>query len=186
MSNEKNKKAELASRTNVDDGCCDEDIQGFDAAPDPRRTRPLEVYVAGGWKFRNRIKTIMDRLRSDDRFHVVSGWVERENGYNAPSNLANDARCDIDEVTAADVVLAIMEDDKYAYRGTFTEIGCALGQSKPVIVVCPGTAQEGRDGQYVYSHYCQTNVFYHHALAKHVGDVDAAIEALLTLRAKQQ
>jgi len=32
-----------------------------------------------------------------------------------------------------------MYDDKYAYRGTWVEIGIALALKKKIIIVCPGT-----------------------------------------------
>ena len=46
-----------------------------------------------------------------------------------------------------------MDDADYSYRGTYTEIGCALGIGKPLHIVCP--FEEGNT-------YLQTNVFYWH------------------------
>ena len=150
-------------------------------SPKPGVPFKLAVYVAGGWAFRHKVKSVMDELRGNSLFRVISGWVERENGANSPDDLADDALHDIDEVTEAEVVLAVMDDPKYAYRGTFTEIGCALGQKKPVMILCPGTSEKKDDGSYSYSHYCQTNVFYHHKLVKHVSTVEEAVAELVKM-----
>lgn len=143
----------------------------------------VSVYVAGGWPFRHDVKAVMDRFR-DEGFNVVSGWIERENGINTPDALANDAIADIEEITRADVVFAVLTDDKYAYRGSFTEIGCAIGQNKPVIIFCPGTAKQVPDNEnrYEYSHVCQSNVFYWHPICRHVSTLEDGIDILKNLK----
>lgn len=135
------------------------------------------IYLAGGWKFRHNIKKVIPKFE-EAGIKVISTWIKRENGVNTPKMLANDALLDIEEVLEADITVAIMDDDSYAYRGTFTEIGCALGQGKRVIIVCPGTATKIGDIEYEYSHYCMTNVFYWHPLVTQVKTVEEAIEKL--------
>lgn len=142
----------------------------------------VAIYVAGAWTHRAKIKVFMDRLRAA-RYQVISGWIERENGLNMPDNLEHDAQLDIEEVTRADVFIAIMDDPEYAYRGTFTELGCAIALKKQIIIMCPGTAQPifcdpvGSElyqtaARYEYSHQCMTNVFYWHPLVSHCASED--------------
>jgi hypothetical protein len=78
--------------------------------------------------------------------------------------------------------LAVLDDDKYAYRGTFTEVGCAFGQNKSVVILCPGTSTKLSDDRYEYSHYCMTNVFFHHPNAIHATKFDQVVEILKELQ----
>jgi nucleoside 2-deoxyribosyltransferase len=137
----------------------------------------ISVYVAGGWKFRHDVKEVMNRLKAEG-FLVVSGWIERENGINTPEALQSDAEADIREVLSSDVVLAVMEDESYAYRGTFTEIGCALGVGKPVVIFCPGTTTKIDEDTLEYSHYCQSNVFFHHGNCRQATTLEEGIKML--------
>ena len=142
--------------------------------------RPLKVYVAGAFAMKNDIKKIVADLikvprGSDERqwigppsaaFEIVSDWYNREHVEKNAQTLIEDAVKDINQVSSADVVFAVMTDHEYAYRGTFTEIGCALGQNKPVVVWCDGAwsvdTDDGGDGALHFTHYCQSNVFFHH------------------------
>lgn len=141
---------------------------------------PISIYVAGGWEFRRQIANINADLRAQN-FRVVSGWIGRDAcGKKTPQDLASDAQFDIDEVTEANVLLAIMDDSKYAYRGTFTEIGCALGQKKTVIIVCPGMSQITVENT-SYPFYCMSNVFFWHPNIYRVNTVEEAISVIKTL-----
>lgn len=140
-----------------------------------------KIYVAGGWSFRREIDVITKRLGAVPGIEITSHWIGRENGRGDPQHLAECAKGDIDEVTAADAVVAIMTDKEYAYRGTFTEMGCAIGQGKPVLVVCDLVCTEDAavsPPKYTYSHACAWNVFFHHPSVIRVPTVDA-VEALL-------
>jgi len=148
----------------------------------------IKVYVAGGWQFRSEAKVIQERVRDQADLFVTSTWIDREVTGMCPEKMAHAAKCDIDEVTEADAVLAIMQNDTYAYRGTFSEIGCALGQNKPVVILCPGKHSlqtGGADSESPvpqFSHYCMTNVFYWHPLVVCVETVEEAFDALLNIR----
>ncbi len=117
------------------------------------------IYVAGGWPFRHRIKPIMDELKSKG-YQINSGWIDRENRINTPEDYGRCAYLDTEEVRASDILLAIMDDDSYAYRGTWLEIGCAIGLDKKVVLLCPGTTTNTSDGEYDHSYYCIRNVFF--------------------------
>ena len=152
--------------------------------------RPIKVYVAGGWKFRAKIKEIMELLNEYQEFEVISGWIDRENGDFSPSALASDAHFDFKEISESDVVFVVMTDPKYAYRGSFTEIGYAIGIKRPVIVWCDGAirkqtvvhdveSDEKESVDVEYTHYCMTNVFFHH---KEIIQVDSLVKGIRELK----
>jgi nucleoside 2-deoxyribosyltransferase len=137
----------------------------------------MKLYVAGGWKFRDEIAVVKTQFETYG-YTITSNWIDRENGLFTPENFENDANMDIKEVTEADVLVAVMTDPEYAYRGTCTEIGCALGQNKPVVIICPGTSKKISDTKWEFSHYCQRNVFFWHKNITHVLNVDDAVAHL--------
>ena len=140
----------------------------------------ISVYTASGWPFRADIAKINERLNRVLGVKVISTWIENEDGDNSPANCGVDAKRDTDQVAACDVLLAIMNDAQYAYRGTWTEIGFALGTGKRVIVVCPGLGSERANTptSYAYSHVCQTNVFFWHPAITRVRTLEEAIALL--------
>lgn len=72
-------------------------------------------------------------------------------------------------VQNADVVIALMDDPKYPYRGTLFELGVALGLNKRVFVVTP------------YLKFDPENVFFHEVCfyyLKGITHVEAVAEAL--------
>jgi hypothetical protein len=80
--------------------------------------------------------------------------------------LARCAKLDMDGVRAADVVVALMMDPKYAYRGTFTEIGGALALGRVVVIVSPHDYA---------SLSAAENCFFHHPSVIHVRTIDEAM-----------
>ncbi len=136
-----------------------------------------KIYLAGGWQFRNNIKKIKATL-SWLGFNVISGWIERENRVNTPEDYAKCSKLDIDEVCECDVLFAVMDDPIYTYRGTYSEIGCALGLGKQVVILCDGTSTKIDDNTYEFSHYCMRNVFYWHPLITHTTNLEDVIKEL--------
>lgn len=122
-----------------------------------------KVYVASGFPWKAQISTTNIHLNQMG-FNVVSTWSSIETGPNTPEADGLDAFRDINEVAEADILLAIMNDNKYAYRGTCTEIGTAIALKKLVIIVCNGLGEEFEKskGQYHYPYYCMSNVFFWH------------------------
>ena len=100
--------------------------------------------MAGAWTDRKHLQEVMDELRSKN-INVTSNWPSREDTLDIPTVYRDCSRFDIEEIKSADYVLAFMTLKDYAYRGTFTEIGCAIGANKKIIVVCDGTAEIVRD-----------------------------------------
>jgi len=139
----------------------------------------IKVYTASGWPYRQDVAKMNQQLR-DNNINVISTWIEEENGINTPEDCAKDALRDTRQVAEADVLLAIMNDDKYAYRGTWTEIGVAIALQKKIILVCPGYGQEKKISETRYEHpyYCMNNVFFWHPAITRVKTLDEAINIL--------
>lgn len=151
---------------------------------------------------RNDIRKYLLQLEefNSRQFEICSTWIDRETGDNTSSAQAQDAYLDIKEVLESDVLVAIMDDPEYAYRGTFSEIGCALGANKPIIIFCPGIvtgviSNNEKDSSKAdepskfdktqrvnYSHKCMTNVFYHHPSIRHVKTWDKVFDCLTQLQ----
>jgi nucleoside 2-deoxyribosyltransferase len=107
-------------------------------------------------------------------FRITSNWPDREHGADTHEAYTFFADADLKEIDECDSVLAIMDDPKYAYRGTFTEIGYALGRKKNVMIVCPCIDPNGK-------YFCTTNVFFHATGVSHFDTVEDAICCLNTL-----
>ena len=133
------------------------------------------VYLAGKWANRAELSKIADMLFNDHDIIIASTWTKRENGNTTPNSLGNDATRDIKEVCLADKLFVVMDDPKYAYRGTFSEIGCALGLDKPIVILCPGEGKQISTEKWEYSHYCMTNVFFWHPNIAHVKSIEEAV-----------
>jgi len=124
----------------------------------------MKFYIGGMWNDKPHIQQCIAALRSMG--HILThDWTTYE--ADPTNKLANCAVRDIDGVRQADVVIAIMNDSKYAYRGTFTELGCALALNKHIIIVC------GHQDA-----YCRTNCFFHHPDIAHVDTFEQCISLL--------
>ena len=137
-------------------------------------SKQVKIYVAGGWSFRVHLQQIMNQLK-EKGFNVVSNWPSRENGIRTPQQLEQDAKWDILEVLQCDVLIAIMDNKDYPYRGTFTEIGCSIGANKRTIIVCPG---EYDQESCKYTHDCMNNLFYFYPNIIHVNTLEEAIKLI--------
>ena len=97
----------------------------------------LNVYVAGKWSAKRSMRVYMNDIQTYGH-HIVHDWTRVETQSSPTTQkLQKDAIADINGVKKSDVLIAVFTDETYSYRGTFTEIGCALGQNKPVIIFCP-------------------------------------------------
>lgn len=66
---------------------------------------------------------------------ITHNWTKNEELFlndKASISIAN-----INGVKNADILIIIMDDENYAYRGTFVELGVALACNKKVFVLCP-------------------------------------------------
>ena len=130
------------------------------ASPVPRVTRqhPVRVYLAGQYSKRRTLETRADELEERGAT-ITHRWMSYEEGHS-PTQVASYAFEDIRAVQTADLVIAVMDDPKYAYRGTFGEVCAGLALQKPVIILTPEHSGP--------KWYCETNVFYWHPSVQHV------------------
>lgn len=94
------------------------------------------VYLAASLPRASHVETIAFALRR--AFTVVSGWHARSNGTKDPRDeeeRASICALNLAELVQADVVVVMVEDDRYEPRATFGEMGYALALCKPVVVV---------------------------------------------------
>ena len=119
------------------------------------------VYVAGAFHHKERVQAIQDFLK-EKGFEITHDWTRVElEGERTPQQAANMAKLDTDGVKSADILVVDMTDKEYVYRGSFTEIGIALGKEIPVCIICPdGPAR------------CKSNVFYWHPSIGRFPDMD--------------
>ena len=139
-----------------------------DAIAGEQERAKYKFYLAGKWA---------DRVELNERIHELEqdGYVNTHNWTQCETPEDNEhkqktkriakhpghcADWDVHAVRDCDFMVAVMDDAKYAYRGTFTEIGVALGLRKPLCIVCPFDLMKRKE-------YCLTNPFFYHPTAKH-------------------
>jgi hypothetical protein len=132
------------------------------------------VYVAGAFhdyvavrKAQEYMKTLGFEITYDWTIlaekKVLSGVVMDE-----PEKMISDAVLDMNGVFDADWTLALINDPKYVYRGTFCELGASLmrdrlrGTRGQTIILCP------KDEEL----YAKTLCFFHHPDIKRVNNLD--------------
>ena len=113
--------------------------------------RKLRFYLGGKNADHELHQQKMHELE-ESGFESTLDWLQVESSERTPEHFSSVAERDIKAIHSADLVIVILDDMKYAYRGTSTVIGAALGLDKPVILVCPDPSQSG----------VMTNVFCHH------------------------
>lgn len=125
----------------------------------------MKVYVGGKFADKQKIRGYMDEI--EKLGHTIShDWtsfkvkLDEDNifmGNTSEDNMEESAKYDIKGVQECDVMVAILDDKQYPYQGTFTELGCALGLGKKIIVMCPEPDAE-----------CRTTCFFYHPTIIHV------------------
>lgn len=132
----------------------------------------MKFYLAGKCSEKETIRRIIAELEAMGH-SVTHDWTQRVQvpGEIDPHRgreyvpdeeeptwlLGRSAELDIEGIREADFAIFLMTDPEYAYRGTFTELGCALGLQKPCLILCP-----------FVKGYCQSNCFYYHPAITHV------------------
>ncbi len=119
----------------------------------------MKVYVAGKFADKAKLRKYMDELEKLGH-SITYDWTSYKGkpteddlfgGSEQDENMEESAVFDIQGVIDCDVLVCIFEDPKYEYRGTFTELGCALGLGKKIITMCPEPTAS-----------CRENCFFHH------------------------
>lgn len=91
----------------------------------------VNIFVSGKYNDMFYISNRINELKKLG-YNVTHDWTKHKD-----DTFINKAVNDINGVKNCDVHVVIITDDSYAYRGTFTEIGCSLGLDKKIIIVCP-------------------------------------------------
>jgi Fe2+ transport system protein FeoA len=128
------------------------------------RTASVRVFVASGWIERAGAAEVMRQLRALG-CTITHDWTVPQS-----TDPARTAALDLAGVRAAEVVVAVMAHPSYEYKGTFTEIGIALGARIPVLLVSPF-----KDGNQAV---CARNVYFHSAELERCESVEALLAAL--------
>lgn len=123
-------------------------------------TKTLSLYCAG--KFNDEFMPINIFLLEKEGFKITYNW-----SLNKDLSKSQSAFNDIEGVKKCDILIVFMNDKQYEYRGTFCEIGCALGLNKKIIII-----NNNKES------YCTTLCFYHHHSIIHVNDINKAIRIL--------
>ena len=86
----------------------------------------MKIYVAGAWTHREELRKLMDDI--EQLGHTIThDWTSNELEYNDyHERSVRCARADIKGVCDADLVIAVMTDDLYQYKGTRHELGAAF------------------------------------------------------------
>lgn len=121
-----------------------------------KMTTSKAVYVAGSYENRAGIRDSIKRLEGNG-FQVTHDWTKSE--LDHPENMGLMRRFadeDVCGVERCEALVVYMDEEKYAYRGTWTEIGVALGLWKEIYVVMPNRDRNDN----------WKNVFLHHELVQ--------------------
>lgn len=139
---------------------------------------PVRFYIAGKFADMHRINALVRHLELSHSLYLQSSydWTQRaihnKVHYESPDEMharwVDDAVLDVQGVRDADIVLALMDDPNYSYRGTNNELGCAIGLNKPVIIVNPGG-----DAAPIAQ-----NVFYWFPTVQHAASIDEGVTLL--------
>lgn len=96
-----------------------------------------KLYVAGKWYDKEKIQIKIRELEQLGH-EITHNWTICETEYHSTDDrLRANAIDDINGVKNADIVVVVMDDVKYTYRGTSHEVGAALALNKPVYLYCP-------------------------------------------------
>jgi hypothetical protein len=115
----------------------------------------MKIYVAGKWADKDTLRDKMTELESLGHC-ITHDWTSYESDF---SNTKQDmADKDAQGVMDAEVVVCVMTDPSYAYRGSCSELGLAIASARNkelIAVVCPVQGMKAP---------CMTNVFVHHPM----------------------
>lgn len=152
----------------------------------------MKVYVAGKWSDSKNVATVISELEKMG-IEITFNWPkfkdklsEEEKSVGEYENISDervkrakkcvkslgrDADLDIQGVLDSNLVIAVMNDPHYAYRGTFTEIGAALGSKKEIYIINENDESDA-----------MTNCFYWHPSIKHFRNFDSMRDGLHSLK----
>lgn len=131
------------------------------------------VYVAGKFADKDVVRDAQ-KLFKEAGHAITYDWTEHGSSIENKSaaEFAQDAEADVQGVLHADIVVAIMNDPKYPYVGTFGELCMALALMKRIFVV---TNYLTHDPANVGFH---KRCFYHHPSVTKVASIKDVLAAI--------
>lgn len=133
----------------------------------------LKIYVAGKWGDRENISKYIQDIQNHG-FEISYDWTKNEiQECRTREEMSFFAEKDMNGVKTSNVVVILITDKDYAYRGTFTEMGGALALNKTIFIVNPFEKAE-----------CHSNIFYWHPLIYHVNSWEKLLEELKDLTSR--
>jgi hypothetical protein len=91
----------------------------------------MDIYVAGAYCDKPAVQQVQARLVDELQCKITHDWTTANN-----ATAVEDALMDEHGVQRADAVVLVFSVAQHAYRGTFTEMGMALGLKKLVYALC--------------------------------------------------
>ena len=103
----------------------------------------MKIYVAGKITDGQKIKEYMDQIEKLGH-SITHDWTSFEIKNDEDDIMGGDGinkkeliKHNIDGIRACDTFVAIMDDKDHYYAEAWTELGCALGLNKRIIILCP-------------------------------------------------
>ncbi len=96
------------------------------------RTPGTRVFVASAFPTRMAASDLMDSLRKRGLV-ITCDWTKP----SSTESRQEIAAADFQGVTSAQLLVAVMTLTDYDYKGTFTELGIALGAGVPILIITP-------------------------------------------------
>jgi nucleoside 2-deoxyribosyltransferase len=121
-------------------------------------------YLAGKLNDKHKLNTIINKITTECKLTCTYNWTIIDDNT---THILDIVTHEITGVQSADVLIVIMDDPEYEYRGTFVEIGCALGLGKPILLYNPCELS-----------FASTNIFYFHPNIKHFNNIHDIIQEL--------
>jgi len=123
--------------------------------------------VSAAWGDATEVRDIYQMLRTRG-WHITRAWAEDVTGIDDEDNLAAEAARVVGAIAAADVLLVLVKNPEYAYRGLTYEVGVAicLGVRIVLATALPSTC------------YTMENMALAHPSIARVDTLHAALEAL--------
>jgi hypothetical protein len=116
-----------------------------------------KVFVAGKYGDRLLLRERMKALHNLG-YVITHDWTYIDADTNTDTNTDKKiskqdiAMMDVNGVKTCDILIVILDDKNYPYRGTMTELGIAIGLNKKIFVVISNEAKETMMTN-IYLHY---------------------------------
>lgn len=123
----------------------------------------VKVFVSGKYAEKPLIKSKMIELENLGYF-ITHDWTTHPESPISNNEHQLLATFDIEGIRKCDVQIVIISDADYPYRGTFCEMGCAMGLNKRIFIFNP-----------LEDALCTNVPFYYHGCVSHFDTWDGLL-----------